>query len=341
MSSTVYPGAIDSIPDPLATDFMNAVEHHLQHDVENDAIEAIETFVGVEDSADTSSIVYLLGNTGSIDPGHFHSPASLTTLVAGPTGPTGATGVTGNTGTTGYTGPTGTTGPTGVTGPTGITGHTGPGSLTTGPQGLTGPTGPSPGSTGPAGNTGPTGPQGLTGYTGFTGPTGITGSQGLTGYTGPTGPAAGTWSTYTPTLTVGGGSFSLGNGTLVGAYSIIGKKITLRIYLGWGSTTSTSVSGAWSFSLPAGVSAINDGTTQILDVMANANNSLYVGVATVVSNSSSIQPYAPSWDAGARTGGPNTNLAPVAYDVPGEYGNSVAVWTTNDTLVISGTLETN
>lgn len=56
------------------------------------------------------------------------------------------------------------------------------------------------------------------------------------------------WTAYTPTWTNG----TLGNGVLEGKYWRLGKLVVVRIDLIWGSTTSSS--GAWSFSLP--VSAV-------------------------------------------------------------------------------------
>lgn len=57
------------------------------------------------------------------------------------------------------------------------------------------------------------------------------------------------WQSYTPTWTADTTNPSIGNGTLVGRYTQIGKTCILIIGLTMGSTT-TYGSGNWSFSLP-------------------------------------------------------------------------------------------
>jgi hypothetical protein len=78
MSNSLYPSSIDSPQDPTASQFLNNPSHSAQHGLENDAIVALETKVGVDSSAVTTTIDYLLKSTSSIDPGHKHSFASLT-----------------------------------------------------------------------------------------------------------------------------------------------------------------------------------------------------------------------------------------------------------------------
>lgn len=46
------------------------------------------------------------------------------------------------------------------------------------------------------------------------------------------------WAAYTPTVTVAGGGFSLGNGTAVGRYKQVGKAVTAIVTLTFGSTTA-------------------------------------------------------------------------------------------------------
>ena len=60
---------------------------------------------------------------------------------------------------------------------------------------------------------------------------------------------AGTWQSYTVSWTAATTNPSIGNGTLVGRYTQIGKTCILIIGLTMGSTT-TYGSGNWSFSLP-------------------------------------------------------------------------------------------
>lgn len=61
----------------------------------------------------------------------------------------------------------------------------------------------------------------------------------------------GAWQTYTPSWSADSGTTTLGNGTLVGRYCVIGGMCNLVLRFEWGSTTTQSVSGAnWNFSIP-------------------------------------------------------------------------------------------
>ena len=60
---------------------------------------------------------------------------------------------------------------------------------------------------------------------------------------------AGTWQSYTVSWTAATTNPSIGNGTLSGRYTQIGKTVIGSISLTMGSTT-TYGTGAWSFSLP-------------------------------------------------------------------------------------------
>lgn len=82
--SIAYPVSIDSISKPHGsasggTDQLNTpgVVHGSLHQDEIDAIIALETKLGINSSADTSSIDYLLKNPASNNPGHTHSISSL------------------------------------------------------------------------------------------------------------------------------------------------------------------------------------------------------------------------------------------------------------------------
>jgi hypothetical protein len=59
----------------------------------------------------------------------------------------------------------------------------------------------------------------------------------------------GAWTAYTPSLTASTTNPSLGNGTIAGAYSQVGKTISFGIDLRIGSTTTRGV-GRWYLSLP-------------------------------------------------------------------------------------------
>lgn len=62
----------------------------------------------------------------------------------------------------------------------------------------------------------------------------------------------GAWSSYTPAWTATGTNPSIGNGSLIGKYSVMGKTVHVRIAMMAGSSTSFG-SGNWQISLPVGV----------------------------------------------------------------------------------------
>lgn len=87
--TTAYPTGLDNITKPQGslsggTDKLSttAVIHGAIHQNEIDAIQAIEAKLGVDSSAVTSSIDYLLKNTSSINPGHKHTAVSITGFIA-------------------------------------------------------------------------------------------------------------------------------------------------------------------------------------------------------------------------------------------------------------------
>ena len=61
------------------------------------------------------------------------------------------------------------------------------------------------------------------------------------------------WTSYTPTWTSDSTPPSLGNGTLTGAYKVIGKTCFVRVRLVWGTTT-TNGTGVFYFDLPVSAS---------------------------------------------------------------------------------------
>jgi hypothetical protein len=166
-------------------------------------------------------------------------------------GPTGATGATGPTGATGATGPTGPTGPA-ITAPATLTQNTSGGA-----DPLTIESKNDHGGTGYAGietwkNTG----TGVTNGNKFW-RMNSTGSLELvnSGYTGviftvadsgalTTGTINGVtlnndaWTSYTPALSTNGGSITLGNGSVTGAYKQIGKTVHFRMKFQAGTTTA-------------------------------------------------------------------------------------------------------
>lgn len=76
---TNYPTSLDALTNPAATDRVTSPSHADQHANANDAIEALETKVGVDSSAVTSTLDYKLKNAASVNPGHLHSEAGLST----------------------------------------------------------------------------------------------------------------------------------------------------------------------------------------------------------------------------------------------------------------------
>lgn len=104
------------------------------------------------------------------------------------------------------------------------------------------------------------------------------------------------WTSYTPTWTTSGAAPTLGNGTLTGRYSVIGKMVTIRVNLTWGSTTSSPANVLWFFSTPSGLSVSANppasiGSALILD----AGNRFFTGACRAVGGS--IVVYAGSLDA--------------------------------------------
>lgn len=79
--STSYPSSLDSLTNPASTNTMSAVPHSDQHANANDAIEALQSKVGIDNSADTGSLDYKVSSTSSNNPGHKHTLANGATDV--------------------------------------------------------------------------------------------------------------------------------------------------------------------------------------------------------------------------------------------------------------------
>lgn len=69
-----------------------------------------------------------------------------------------------------------------------------------------------------------------------------------------------TWTTYTPTWTAQTSNPSVGNGRLIGSWCKVGKSITVRATLVFGSTT-TAGSGGWLFALPETAATVSGAGT--------------------------------------------------------------------------------
>lgn len=76
-----YPNTIDTFNDPSPTDPLNAPSHSSIETAQNDALSAIEEYLGIEGSSDSSSITYGLTSPSSLDPGHIHSVSSVQGLT--------------------------------------------------------------------------------------------------------------------------------------------------------------------------------------------------------------------------------------------------------------------
>lgn len=112
----------------------------------------------------------------------------------------------------------------------------------------------------------------------------------------------GAWTAFTPAMTFsGGGSLTIGNGSIVGAYRLTGKTLKFRVTLTVGSTTSFGT-GSWRFTLPGsstnvaaeqtcGPARVFDGsTTYYASVVTAPSGATYVEVVsqTAASNGAHV-----------------------------------------------------
>lgn len=121
------------------------------------------------------------------------------------------------------------------------------------------------------------------------------------------------WTAYTPTWAATGGTPTLGNGTLEGNYAKYGNMLLLRIQLTIGSTTSMGTTTAWTFTLPAGVTAT--------DLFCINGRVLNAGSAAYPCMSTPTAPVGLWGPGGARVG----------YNSPFTFGDA-------DTLSIAGVI---
>lgn len=128
------------------------------------------------------------------------------------------------------------------------------------------------------------------------------------------------WTSFTPTWA--GGAPAIGNGTLTAAYRLVGKTLNLRIWLKAGSTT-TFGAGAWTFTLPVGVT-VSTSHTQILSVAAYDSST-------------------GTWNAGSGFVGSLGSASAVNMRVHGSTASVGSAnpwaWATSDELIIEGTIE--
>ena len=72
--------------------------------------------------------------------------------------------------------------------------------------------------------------------------------------------------TFTPTIVgITSGSVTIGNGTLTGNYFQLNDLVVVQYLFTWGSTTSSTTSGLWLFSVPVANATRGNATGRILD----------------------------------------------------------------------------
>lgn len=80
-STTGFPISIDTLINPSDSDDTSTFDHAGLETTQNDAIEALETKVGINSSASTTSLDYLIKSSSSSNPGHKHTLANGATDV--------------------------------------------------------------------------------------------------------------------------------------------------------------------------------------------------------------------------------------------------------------------
>jgi hypothetical protein len=123
--------------------------------------------------------------------------------------------------------------------------------------------------------------------------------------------------TFTPTIVgLGGGSVTIGNGTLTGTYIRLQKLVIATYTLAWGSTTTNTTVGLWLFSVPIGNALRGNAMGRILD----AGTTYYRVTGLASSNKMLLQ----------------------ATDTGNEVQTSTPMtWTTNDALSVTFIYETS
>lgn len=140
-----------------------------------------------------------------------------------------------------------------------------------------------------------------------------------TGIPGVGGAGLGAWTNYTPTW-ANGGTTTLGDGTLSGRYKALDSKTyCIQIYLAWGSTTSVSGAGAWTFTLPS-VTAATGRVQALAAYILDTGTDNKTAIATVASGGTTINRVVPEG------GNEVTGTVPMT-------------WANGDVLAINGILE--
>ena len=131
------------------------------------------------------------------------------------------------------------------------------------------------------------------------------------------------WTSFTPTWTASTTNPALGNGTAAGWYRQIGKTLDVRYRIAMGSTT-TSGTGYWKLRLPNSLS-ITSGHTQVIQAfLKDFGTAYYRGIAAI----------------GVDIDADYDDLAIIGNDSANAVTGTVPfTWTTNDVLVVQGTLQ--
>lgn len=130
------------------------------------------------------------------------------------------------------------------------------------------------------------------------------------------------WTAFTPVWVGASTNPVIGNGTLSGRYSQIGKHVTAQWYLRPGSTT-TFGSGAYSFTLPVASSASQQGSAVGQLYAVNNGNYFTCGALLLGQGGTSVTPWLPASTA-------TTALAQLSPTVP---------WTIKSTDTFNFTLK--
>ncbi len=139
----------------------------------------------------------------------------------------------------------------------------------------------------------------------------------------------GSWKSWTPTLGALVGSFSLGNGTMVGRYIQIGKTVHYRLHITFGSTSTMAIVQP-TFTLPVATPTYANTAGTVMGFVHMEETG--VGNAFGVVEKAAINP--------------TTTMTIFVYNTAGTYqtlGNLTTtvpfIWGDTDQINISGTYE--
>jgi hypothetical protein len=146
---------------------------------------------------------------------------------------------------------------------------------------------------------------------------GFTGTPSLPSGTTLAGNSLGLWSAYTPTWTATGGTPTIGNGSLNGAFAKTGRIVHFRFSLYGGSTTSWGTTTDWKFSLP-----VTAATTLVAvnGMVYNANTGAGYRACGYFDTTSTMRLWA------------TDSTTPIGYNSPG-------TWAANWVLMVAGTYD--